>query len=264
MQKIFVFDQGLKDLNPLHLGQEQRRGGTCYVGLRNYTLIHYIRSGKGVLIKKGRKFTAAKGDCIITFPGEKYSLIADNEDPWSYIWIGFSGEKSEDFSHLPSVFHYEGDIFYRMLETKNISLLREYKLAALLFELYIELIPIQKLTPELAVHKARAYIESNYMHECKVSEIAKKLNYSRCHLSTTYKKIVGCPMKDDLIQIRMMHGYEYIKMGMTTAEVASLCGYPDAPSFSRAFKAHFGFTVKELQTNQRYMWDKSTHSFGQA
>lgn len=255
MQKIFVLDQGFKDLNPIQLGQENRRSGKCCVGIRDYTLIHYIRSGKGILIKKGKKYTAEKGDCVITFPGEKYSLIADSVDPWSYIWIGFNGEKSEHFKHLPPVFHYEGDLFYKMIETEKIPLLREYKLAALLLELYRELFAGEKLSPELVVLQARAYIETNYMHECKIEEIAKKLNYSRSHLSKTYKRINGYSMKDDIIQIRMQAGYSYIEDGMTTAEAATLCGYPDAPSFSRAFKAHFGFNVKELQTKQRYMWD---------
>ncbi len=256
MQKIFVFDQGFKDLNPVNLGQEQRRSGACCIGLRPHTLIHYIRSGKGTLIKKGKKYIAQKGDCVITFPGEKYSLVADKDDPWSYIWIGFNGEKSEHFKHLPSVFHYEGDVFYKMIETESMPLMREYKLSALLFELYIELFSDEKFTPELVVHKARAFIETNYMNECKMGEIANKLNYSRSHLSKTYKRIIGCSMKDDLIQIRMQAGYEYIEKGMTTVEVAALCGYPDASSFSRAFKAHFGFTVKELQTEKRYMWDR--------
>ncbi len=256
MQKIYVFDYGFHDMNPLILGQEACWADKVYTGIRDYTMIHYIRSGKGVLEKNGKRYTASAGDCVLTFPGEKYSLISDATEPWSYIWIGFNGEKSEHFSRLKSVFHYEGDLFYKMIDTSKITYMREYSLSALLLELYRELFSTEKLLPKQVALQARAYIEANYMNECRVEEIAKTLGYSRSHLSKLYKKVTGSQLKWTLIAVRMQHAYDYIAKGMTTAEAAQLCGYPDAPTFSRAFKAHFGFSVKDFQTKKRHMWDK--------
>ncbi|MBR3966950.1 MAG: AraC family transcriptional regulator [Clostridia bacterium] len=255
MQKIYVFNYGFKDMNPLSLGQEACRADKCYTAIRDITQIHYIRSGKGILEKNGKKYPAQAGDCVLTLPGEKYKLYSDPVDPWSYIWIGFGGEKSEHFSRLKPVFHYEGDLFYKMIDTAKITYMREYSLSALLLELYRELFSSEKLTPEQVALQARAYIEANYMNECKMEDIAKTLGYSRSHLSKLYKKVTGGPLKWTLIYVRMQAAYDYISAGMTTAEAAQLCGYPDASTFSRAFKAHFKFSVRDLQTKKRYMWD---------
>lgn len=263
MQKIYVFNYGFKDMNPLHLGQESCWANKCYTGMRDYTMIHFVRSGKGTLEKNGKRYNASAGDCVLTLPGEKYNLISDADDPWSYIWIGFDGEKSEHFSHLKPVFHYEGELFYKMIDTAKITYMREYSLAALLMELYRELFSSEKLTPEQVVLKARAYIEANYMNECKTEDIAKTLGYSRSHLSKLYTKITGSHLKWTLIAVRMQAAYDYIGQGMTTAEAAQLCGYPDAPTFSRAFKAHFGFSVKDYQTKKRHMWDNYDVKTGQ-
>ena len=61
MQKIYVFNYGFKDMNPLSLGQEACRADKCYTQIRNHTLIHYIRSGKGILEKNGKDLAEIEG-----------------------------------------------------------------------------------------------------------------------------------------------------------------------------------------------------------
>ncbi len=63
---------------------------------RNHYLFHYILRGKGVLSANNDKGADIKyhlkaGDGFMIFPGQVTMYIADEQDPWEYMWIEFDG-----------------------------------------------------------------------------------------------------------------------------------------------------------------------------
>ena len=60
--------------------------------LRPCYALHFVLFGKGTLIDgNGKKYELGKNDTFLLYKNEKYSYCPDNQDPWSYIWVEFSG-----------------------------------------------------------------------------------------------------------------------------------------------------------------------------
>ena len=61
---------------------------------RSIYLIHIILRGKGTLEIEGQTFHLGENDAFLIPPYRKGSYQADREEPWVYMWIGFSGLKA--------------------------------------------------------------------------------------------------------------------------------------------------------------------------
>lgn len=94
-------DKKLK-LNIEKVGQEfcnpQKKATNC---LRPCYALHFVLFGKGTLIDgNGKRYELGKNDAFLLYKDEKYSYFPDNQDPWSYIWVGFGGTGIEEFVSL--------------------------------------------------------------------------------------------------------------------------------------------------------------------
>ena len=56
--------------------------------------LHIVLKGKGHLIVGNSHYEIKKNDFFIIHPAEVTSYYPDKDDPWEYIWIGFSGDNS--------------------------------------------------------------------------------------------------------------------------------------------------------------------------
>lgn len=113
---ILFKNRHLTDLNPLIAGEQDCESGHKFgPAVRDYTLIHYVLKGKGVLYARGEVFPVLPGQAFMILPGEITVYEADREDPWHYQWIGFDGIVSQAFHTLPPVFSVTGDIFPDMI-----------------------------------------------------------------------------------------------------------------------------------------------------
>ena len=59
--------------------------------VRPYHLIHYILEGKGEFIVNETHYTLSAGKGFLIEPDHQTTYISDGEEPWTYIWVGFSG-----------------------------------------------------------------------------------------------------------------------------------------------------------------------------
>lgn len=62
----------------------------------NY-LIHYILGGKGIYRVGERKYQLGAGEGFLVEPEVLTYYQADVEEPWSYLWIGFSGKYAKEY-----------------------------------------------------------------------------------------------------------------------------------------------------------------------
>ena len=61
---------------------------------RSTCVLHIVREGKGIFEINKEKYELSSGDAFFIPPNTKASYEADKEDPWSYMWVGFSGYKA--------------------------------------------------------------------------------------------------------------------------------------------------------------------------
>lgn len=226
----------------------------------NY-LIHYVLSGKGSYYVGDNQFSLQKGQGFIIEPNVLTRYQAAKDDPWTYIWIGFSGEKSND--HLRNLGLGSNQLIFQsskgneikkiileMLEQTKISIYSEYRLQGL-FYLFLSLLaedtsPIQKegITKENTyIRKSISFIQTHYNQPIKVSDIAHYVSLNRCYLSTLFQKSTGTSIQKYLSNFRITRASELLQLTYLSIEqIAESCGYTDPLVFSKASKKIKGVT----------------------
>lgn len=108
---------------------------------------------------------------------------------------------------------------------------------------------------EQAEHKyvteIKKYIQSNYLKQIKITDIADKLNINRSHLYRIFKKEVGMGVEDYIISIRITHAKSLlVDTLLPVTQVSNLVGYKNYTTFFKMFKNLTGLTPLEYRKQQ--------------
>lgn len=227
-------------------GQERCESGHSYgPHIREYTLIHYVLRGRGVLYARGGVHPVEAGQAFLILPDEVTTYTADGEDPWHYCWIGFDGLLSQRFSRLPPVFSLPEELFHTILHPGSEDGVLEYRLAATLYQLYARLFSSGG-SENRHVRRVENFIRASYMMPLRVEEIADSMGLNRRYLSRLFKEKTGRTPQEYLIAVRMEAAQRHLSQGCSVKEAAHLCGYEDVSNFSKMFKRRFGKSPASL------------------
>ena len=243
---IAVVNRGFRELNPLLCGFEDCKSGYSFGPyIREYYLIHYVRSGKGVFCNRSGRYEVKAGQIFIIYPDQLTTYTADKQDPWSYIWVGFDGCMAKRLEELNAcVLNYREDTFYKLLLGQKMENTREEFIAGQLFVLFAYLFEKNTLPPSYE-QQITDYILSNYMREVKIEEIAQMIGLDRRYMTRIFKKSTGLTVQEFLIQTRLDSAVKYLKQGNSVADSAMLSGYTDVFHFSKSFKKRYGCSPKK-------------------
>ena len=242
---ILFKNRHLTDLNPLIAGEQDCESGHKFgPAVRDYTLIHYVLKGKGVLYARGEVFPVLPGQAFMILPGEITVYEADREDPWHYQWIGFDGIVSQAFHTLPPVFSVTGDIFPDMIHRAQNTSAPEYILSGMLF-LLLENVCSQPSPNSMHIDKLKSFIDANYMQPLRVEDLARQLSLDRRYLSRRFKQQTGLTLQEYIIQVRLQKGAQYLQQGYSVGDAAKMCGYDSCANFSRMFRRRYGKSPTE-------------------
>lgn len=242
VKRWLLTDRHLQDLNPLIAGDQACPPGHCFgPNVRNYTLLHYVYSGKGTFYARGQVFPVGPGQAFLILPGEVTTYQADDNNPWHYRWIGFNGSLSQRFSTLPPVFALPEELFSGIFPEAERN--AEYLLAAGLLQLYARLFP-EDPGANTHVTKVQDLIRAAYMQPLRVETIAKEMNLDRRYLTRLFKSQTGRSIQEYLIDVRLDEADRCLECGCSVQETAQLCGYEDASNFSRLYKKHRGYSPR--------------------
>jgi len=190
---------------------------------KNYTAIHGFIDTYFVT-KAFRKNSLYEFQKTYSFLLQKMNMLLDTVNP-----IG-----TELFSRTY-------DSFESMME------LRIY-LKDCLFKLqnHLEAIDHQGLT---IIDSAIAYINSHLHEELSMLEICTHLSINYTYFSKLFKQTMAISYKKYLIQARMEKAKKLMQNPSNRIyEIALQVGYENAQNFSRAFKAHYGYSPKDYRT----------------
>lgn len=267
------FDTNNFDLNVDHYGAEICDKNYSFgPTVRDNYVLHFIVDGKGKFTIDGTTTQLKTGDMFILPKGKVAFYQADDEHPWTYLWVGFSGSKVENILNKTQLLdHY---FCHSTLESKvldqivKLTQFRDQKLdditeLQLIAELYkllaflIEEFPSKAMSDgsiliQNYIKQAKKIIHTQYGNPLKISDIAKKLNLNRSYLYKIFKEETGYSLKDYLIQIRMEKSADLLtSTTFHISEIANAVGFPDALAFSKAFKKHFGQSPSNYRKTQR-------------
>lgn len=254
-REFMVTNRQFEEINPMSAGYEKCAPGHFFgPWIRNFHIIHYIQNGKGYFIREGKEYSLSKGDLFLIRPSELCKYYSDRQDPWSYVWIGFSGKKVEEFLDTTG-FHGNQCVFHapraeyifseiQNVKVQNIAL--EFFLCSKIYELFTVLYTAK---PENEyIEKAVNYICSNYSSPVSIEEIAGLLNIDRRHLGRLFTARTGMTPKEYLINVRLQNAADLLRnSNYPVMEVAELVGYDDYGSFLKIFKKKYGMAPSQFR-----------------
>ena len=239
------------DLNPVMFGYcTASPDRPVDISERFYYLIHYVVSGKGYLYINDTRYTVTKGQIFIIPECTANYYVADEKEPWSYIWIAFTGRLAKKFGELPTIMDLHSNIFLDMMEsTENLYMQQEY-LVQKLFELYIELFQ-SNISPNYS-SLVKKHIDLNYNNpNISVASIATSLGLNRSYLSRIFKKEIGISIQDYIIKTRISKSIILLEEGKKISETAMLVGYSDPFNFSKVFKQRTGLNPSDYKPKNK-------------
>ncbi len=270
-----------REISVLFSGEGDPVGGH-FIGpaVHDYYLLHIVRSGKGSFETLGKRTECKAGDVFIIFPNILMKYEADRADPWTYTWVAFNGETSEEvlasvgISPNEPVIHdcaiekftslmlqireclsqsEEANMTVANLKASGLLLLLTHELGAKLAHnraLQIEQIEgADSQASMLSKSKSQAYRQVDqavrlftlqYAQPLSIATIARTLGYHRAHLTKLFKEVTGYSPQQFLFRIRMKKAEQLLQTDLTIAQVAASVGYNDALFFTKQFRKWSG------------------------
>ena len=250
---IFIENKHLYPVNPVDCGEEYCMPSHSYgPAVRNYYLLHYVCEGYGVFIKNKISYHIKPGQIFVINPDESTYYIADQSSPWHYIWVGFTSsilmpEIIESNAYIDDTKNFK-EIFTAMLSSNSLSNGREEFICGKLCELLSYLYNYSMQEPEvpLVIRQAINYIQTSYMNNLSIIEIADLLHLNRCYFSSLFKRYIGASPQQYLNDYRLKQAALLIKAyGYKPGEAAASTGYSDICNFSRMFKRKYGISPEK-------------------
>lgn len=92
------------------------------------------------------------------------------------------------------------------------------------------------------------YIEENLSRKISVKELAQTLFMSEKYFIVYFKSIIGLTPHQYIVERRMKKAYDLLNQnGLSVSRTAETVGYPDQYSFTKAFKAKYGFSPTRIK-----------------
>lgn len=249
---LFVNCCGCSRTEPLHsFGPAQKP----------HYLIHFVLSGRGKFTINGKEYSLEPGYGFLIPPEELVFYQSDGENPWTYVWAGFSGSLAEStvkamgLSLNNPVFMSErGEELYRtvkdMMEHNTYGIandLRRNGQLQLFLSIIAESVPIEKKSEtdsaDNYVRRAVEFIQGNYCNPIKVADVADYVCINRSYLYTLFRNGTGMSPQQFLTTFRITKATELLQLTEHPIEsIALSCGYTDPLVFTKAFKQMKGMS----------------------
>lgn len=250
--ELYLICCGCSQTEPLH---------SFGPALKPHYLIHYVLRGRGRFVMDGKEYPLEAGSGFYIEPGRLAFYQADETEPWTYVWVGFSGVKAEEYvrgmglSPTHPVFATgDSDELYRavkdMMEHNTYGLANDLRRNGQLgiFLSTIARTAVVQGAGENSrandyVSRAVAFIRSNYCDPIKVSDVADYVCVNRSYLYTLFENHIGMSPQQFLMSFRIAKAVELLQMTELSIEsIAISCGYSDPLVFSKAFRAAKGIS----------------------
>ena len=259
MEKAFKLDFRNDKIGSLYVnccGCSQTEGLHSFgPASKPHYLIHYILSGKGKFSIGGEVYPLEAGYGFLITPDELAFYQADEEEPWTYVWVGFSGTQAAEYieniglSVRQPVFKSDASeelyqIVKDMMEHNTFGLsndLRRNGQLGVFLSVIAEGSRVEKANEadraNIYVRKAVSFIQSNYCNPIKVTDVAEYVCINRSYLYTLFQNSLGMSPQQFLTTFRITKATELLQLTALPIEsIALSCGYRDPLVFTKAFR----------------------------
>ena len=252
LPELYLLSCGITENHPYH---------TSGVRVYHEYSLHFITKGKGTYLCKGKRYSLEKGQGFLLVPGVPNEYIGDGEDPWSYIYISFSGKDAElllqeiGLSAENLTFSFPEELISRLYALhaagkeralKGYGFLGEF--LAVIGTLAVKDQPRPQWSPALYVKKAKRFIRDNYAYDINVENVAANVGVDRTYLYRLFVKYEGITPSAFILNTRLEAAAHRLRETTDSiGTVALACGFTDASHFHKAFFAKYKVAPKKYK-----------------
>ncbi|MDE5820293.1 MAG: AraC family transcriptional regulator [Lachnospiraceae bacterium] len=244
--------------------------------LKPHYLIHYVMSGRGRFVMDGKEYPLEAGAGFYIEPGELTFYQADEAEPWTYVWIGFSGTCVDDYmrsmglskEHPVFASDASGELYQTvkdMMEHNTCGFsnsLRRDGLLGIFLSIIARTASVQEAGESSRandyVSRAVDFVKSNYCNPIRVTDVADYVCVHRSYLYTLFQNHIGMSPQQFLTSFRIAKAVELLQMTELPIEsIAISVGYTDPLVFTKAFRqtkgiSPSGYRKEYLQSGTRH------------
>ena len=275
MEKSFVLQLTNRQIQDFYLcfcGYEKcdRYQSFCPAVRPNY-IVHYILEGEGDYVVEDRRYHLKAGQGFLIEPNTVTFYRANPDNPWTYVWVGFSGPRAPEYlyrlgyNHNHLIFQNADQermrsLVFEMLRHNKNSLRDEFYLHGLFYEFISYMVreeQPQQYEPECHreninryLREAVAYIQRHFSEGLQVADIAREVAVSRVYLYQIFNETLGVSPKEYLTNFCITRATELLTLsGQPVEEVAESCGFKNPAAFSAIFKRRMGVTPTKYRNS---------------
>jgi len=238
-------------------------------GERDSYILHFISDGKGIFECDGNTYELSRGDVFLVRPETNVYYRADDNNPWSYMWVGFNGIKAMSYlasagldgenvttkcENTPLIFSY----IQQMIMCRHLTLANELRRESALLQIFSVLMEEYKGTLpkeerydypyQIYVDQALDYIQHNFKTNIRINDLASYIGIDRSYLTNIFKHVTKMSPQEYLKRYRMEQSMNMLKeTDMKICDVAEAVGYGDQLSFSKMFKKYTGISPSDYR-----------------
>lgn len=234
---------------------------------RDYHMIHFILKGEGFININGMHKKIKAGQAFIIPINQVSYYKASEKNPWLYMWISFTGLKSDLYIKLllesskNAYLINDFNLKYIEAEINKILLIEGEGLPvfletnASLFHIMAHLLSsknVKDTTENINTQaiKIRNYIDTNYDADIKISDIAKIYSFHPNYLCYLFKKEFQVSPKKYLTNLRIKKACILLKnTDYSINIIANSIGFQDQLKFSKAFHKLVGMSPSQYRTS---------------
>lgn len=236
--------------------------------------LHFVASGRGVLIINDTEYQLEKGDVLLVYPGDSFRVYTKGDEDFVRYFIHLDFYNIKDLKRKtpilpngekwPRLVHIQTDaeiraicsaiVYHHMHNQSMVSpIITGGELKALLglvLNTYLNTKithQFQRIKSYKNIIKAEKFIRANYQRDITLQDMAREANLSETYFGNIFKKIIGKSPIDYLTRTRINHAKRLlIETDYNINEISSLIGYEDSHYFSYIFKQKEGITPSEF------------------
>lgn len=219
---------------------------------RSFYILHYILSGRGTYTVNDKTYSLRQADGFLVPADTTVIYRADQDDPWTVYWVGFSGKFAASLVQKANLtpsnytFHYDQDFFiretienlYQNIRIPNCpqELLVGY-LLLIIGKLIHQTCKDRPIVPLSSFQMAVKYIQRSIYSPIFLRDIADNVNLSESQLYRIFIREAGISPHKYLQETKIQKACELIeKTDMTYREISHMLGFEYESHFFKVFK----------------------------